>query len=470
MSAALNDRLCRVTVIGPDRRADLVVPVTVPVAELLPALLRHTSDPARRPEANATEQRSWVLQRLGQEPFAPTGTPESLDWLEGEQLHLRPAENPLPELDFDDLAEGIATHVNRRADRWRPEYRRVLFLALSAVCVGAIAGVLVDRQTVPAQVLGCGVLTVGFLVATLVSARRHPDGALALLFATAAAFFAAVGAWSAVDGDPGATAVTRPAVIAAAVAVVAVCAVLLLAQRTVARVLPALPLSTLLLGAAVVGVVSSVPPVSGMSQPEVAAVTVAVIYLGAVLAPRMAVKLSGLRGPQLPRTGAEMSYDIEPTESESVRARTDDADTYVTATLAAAAFVLPVLFVHTLRVPNWSGPALVSVVCCGLLLSARTFLGLWQRTALVAAGTAGVLMLVGRLSGTLSTGWYYLLLLTLVASIVPLVLAALRPWPRRMLPIWEYTATFFDVACGAAVLPILAQALGLYAWARGLFG
>ena len=84
----------------------------------------------------------WALQRLGEQPFDPTGTPESLDWLEGEELYLRQAEDPLPELDFDDLAEGVATVVNRRDDRWQPEYRRVLFLLLSVVARGAIAAVL----------------------------------------------------------------------------------------------------------------------------------------------------------------------------------------------------------------------------------------------------------------------------------------------------------------------------------------
>ena len=46
----------------------------------------------------------------------------------------------------------------------------------------------------------------------------------------------------------------------------------------------------------------------------------------------------------------------------------------------------------------------------------------------------------------------------------------MRPWPQRMLPFWEYAATFLDVATGVAVLPVLAQVLGVYAWARGLFG
>ena len=173
MSAALNDQLCRITVIGPTRKVDLAVPARMPVASLMPVLVRHTTDVTRVPDGAAAEE-SWVLQRLGQTPFELSGTPETLDWLEGEELHLRPAEDPLPELDFDDLAEGVATVVNRRADRWQPEYRRVLFIVLSLVAMGLLAAVLVDRGPVLPQVIGAGVLAAGLFVAALVSASAVP--------------------------------------------------------------------------------------------------------------------------------------------------------------------------------------------------------------------------------------------------------------------------------------------------------
>ncbi|MFJ6953862.1 type VII secretion integral membrane protein EccD, partial [Micromonospora aurantiaca (nom. illeg.)] len=200
MTAALNDQLCRITVIGPARRADLAVPARMPVANLMPLLVRHTTDVARVPDGEVPDE-SWVLQRLGQPPFELSGTPESLDWLEGEELHLRPAQDPLPELDFDDLAEGVATVVNRRADRWQPEYRRVLFLVLSLVAMGLIAAVLVDRGPVLPQVIAGAVLAAGLFTAAIVSARQQTDGAFPLLFGGGAAFFAAVAASSAVDGD-----------------------------------------------------------------------------------------------------------------------------------------------------------------------------------------------------------------------------------------------------------------------------
>ncbi|MCA2217459.1 type VII secretion integral membrane protein EccD [Jidongwangia harbinensis] len=468
MTTAATGELCRITVIGPDRKVDLAVPSTTTVAGLLPILLQHTTA-GRLPDADIPEG-AWVLQRLGQPPFELTGTPESLDWLEGEELHLRQAEDPLPELDFDDLAEGVATVVNRRDDRWRPEYRRVLFLLLSVVAMGALGAVLVDRGPVLLQAISAGVLAAIFFSSALVAGRKLTDGAFALLFSSAASGFAALGASSAFDSDPEGIAWTESAVLAGSVACVAVVALLLLLQRTV---IPGLPFAPLLVvgvtGLVVIGVLL-LRTGSAMTMQRTSATAMALVFVVIVLAPRVAVKLSRLRGPQLPKTGEDMSYDIEPVPSDVVQERTGHADTYLTVAMSSAALVLPVLFSFTMQVPGWSGWTLVLVVASAILLRARTFLGLWQRIALVAAGTVGYLMVIMRFSDLWTPGWRYALLGGLLAAVVPLVLAALRPWPRRLLPFWEYSATFFDVTTGLAVLPVLAQVLGTYAWARGLFG
>ncbi|GAA2491372.1 type VII secretion integral membrane protein EccD [Winogradskya humida] len=469
MTAALNGELCRITVIGPDRKVDLAVPATTPVAALLPVLLNHTSTPGRPVDGDAGDG-AWVLQRLGQQPFELSGTPESLDWLEGEELYLRRAEDPLPELDFDDLAEGIATIVNRRNDRWQPEYRRVLFLLLSVVGMGAIAAVLTDRGPVLPQVIGAGVVGLICFVAALVCARKLPDGAFSLLFGFGAAGFAALAASSAVDGDPEGIAVNGSALLAAAVSIVAVVAVLLLAQRTVTPYLPAAPMLVLGVTSLVAVGVLLMQSASQMTAQRTSAAAVAVIFAVIVLAPRAAVKFARLRGPQLPKTGADMSYDIEPSPPEEVRDRTNEADTYLSVALLASAIVLPFVFHFTMEVPGWAGWTYVLVVASAILLRARTFLGFWQRIALTVAGSVGYLMVIMRLSQALTPSGRWVLLGGLLAAVVPLVMAALRPFPRRMLPFWEYSATFLDVATGVAVLPVLGQILGLYAWARGLFG
>ncbi|WP_305785773.1 type VII secretion integral membrane protein EccD [Symbioplanes lichenis] len=468
MSTALDRELCRITVIGPDRKIDLAVPSATPVANLLPVLLQHTSS-GRRLEGDDPEG-AWVLQRLGQHPFELSGTPETLDWLEGEELYLRRAEDPLPELDFDDVAEGIATIVNRRSDRWQPEYRRVMFLVLSIVAMGALAAVLTDRGPVLPQVVGAGVLAAAFFSAALVYARRVTDGAFSLLFGCGAAAFAALAAASAVDGDPESIVLNGPAMLAGAVGIAVVAAILLILQRTVTPHLPFAPMLVIGVTALVAACILLMQSGSGMTSQRAAATAVALLLAVIIVAPRAAVKFARLRGPQLPKTGADMSYDIEPAPSDEVRDRAGLADTYLTVAMVTSALVLPVLFHYTIQTPGWAGWTFVAVVASAILLRARTFFGVWQRVALAAAGTVGYLMVIMRLSQMLPAGGRWVLLSGLLALVVPLVMAAMRPWPRRMLPFWEYAATFLDVATGVAVLPLLGQILGLYVWARGLFG
>lgn len=467
MSNAVQADKCRITVMGPERRVDLAVPVTTTVAGLLPVLVSHAV-PAHRDDGTAGS--GWVLQRLGEAPFELSETPEALEWLDGEVIHLRRADDPLPELDFDDLADGVATAVNDRSDRWRPEYRRVLFLLLSAVTMVAIAVVIADRGPVLAQIVSAGVLAAALLAAALVAARRMTDGAFGLLFGFGSACFAAVAAATAVDGDPNGLVWTGPAALAATAATIVVTAVLLVSQRTVTPRLPFRPLLLVGVTAVMVASILVARSLTGITAAQAAAVAAALSFALVVFAPSSAVKLARLRGPQLPKTGADMQYDIEPTESDLVRSRTSDADTYLVAGLGAAALLLPVLFAFIMRTPGWSGWTLVAVISAAVLLRARSFFGLWHRIALVAAGTAGCLLLIAHFSSTLPPGGRYVLAAGLVTMLVPLVMAAMRPSPRRMLPFWEYAATFLDVVTGLAVLPVLAEVLGLYGWARGLFG
>ncbi|MFI6165052.1 type VII secretion integral membrane protein EccD [Micromonospora haikouensis] len=468
MNSTLDNDLCRISVTGPRRKVDLAVPSGTPVATLLPILLLHTATAG--PATDADGAAGWVLQRVGEAPFDLAGTPESLDWLEGEELVLRPAEDPLPELDFDDLADGIATSVNRRADRWQPHHRRRLFLALAAVTLGLLGYASSARGPLPAQVAGTAVLAVACGAAALRIARRLADPALSLVFAVASAAFAALAAAAAVDGAPERIAVTAEAGSAAAVAATAVAVLLIVAQRTVAPALPLAPFLVVIVAALVVVCVISLHATMGMSAERAAAVAATAVVVAVVLAPRAAIRMSGLRGPQLPKTGADMTVDIEPAPSDEVRDRTYLADTYLTVTMVVAALLLPVLFLFVMATPGWVGWTLVTVLASAVLLRARTFTGLWQRVALVAAGGSGFLLVVTTFAARATPGARLGLLVALACLVVALVLAAIRPWPRRMLPIWEYLATFFDVTTGLAVLPLLAHVLGVYAWARGLFG
>ncbi|OJF12035.1 type VII secretion integral membrane protein EccD [Couchioplanes caeruleus] len=468
MTSAISDDLCRITVNGPDKRVDLVVPSSTTVAALLPVLLWHTvelnASDGHRPDG------TWVLQRLGGRPFDPTGTPESLDWLEGEEFHLRPAAEPLPELDFDDLADGIATTVNKRPDRWQPHYRRYLFLALSQLALALLTATVVAGYA-GAALAGVGFGLAGLLAAAaVVAGRQAGDAGLPFVFATSAYGCAAVVALTLADGVAGAPSLREPGLAMAAVAGLAVAAPLVVVQRLWARALPYPVLLGLLVVAAETVVITWLHRTFGLSWPGAAGLSASVLFGVVVFAPKIVLRSAHLRGPQLPKTGEELQFDTEPHEADDVHRRANDADRYLSVATVTAAVVLSVLFWLAMAEPGWAGWLFVLVLASALLLRARAFLGVWQRVSLTAAGATGMILVIVHWSRTATPGRLIVILCGLALLVAAFVMAALRPWPRRLLPVWEFTATILDVATGLAVLPIALQLLHTYAWARGLVG
>jgi len=118
MSATSGADLCRVTVVGPRRRVDIVLPAYVPFAELFPTVLRYAGTDLAN---EGLVRGGWVLQRLGQPPFHPGMTPAQVGLRDGEMVYLRPRLAQLPQLAFDDVADVIATGVNEQPDRWGPQ-------------------------------------------------------------------------------------------------------------------------------------------------------------------------------------------------------------------------------------------------------------------------------------------------------------------------------------------------------------
>src|SRR3954452_24353186 len=107
--------VCRLTVCGPDSRIELAVPVHVPLADLLPAMLVHLD---QRLATSGLEHGGWVLQRLGEPPLDEDRGTAALGLYDGDMVYLRPRADQLPPIDFDDLVDGVATAINDRVDRW----------------------------------------------------------------------------------------------------------------------------------------------------------------------------------------------------------------------------------------------------------------------------------------------------------------------------------------------------------------
>src|SRR5512138_1155770 len=122
--------LARVTISAPSRRVDVALPEQVPLAELLPEVLRHAGDGL----ADDGEQHGgWLLRRsdgsvlVGGQALAAQGIRD------GEVLHLVPARTEWPEFEYDDVVEAVADAARRQGGAWSPGATRVAALVGAGV-------------------------------------------------------------------------------------------------------------------------------------------------------------------------------------------------------------------------------------------------------------------------------------------------------------------------------------------------
>ncbi|HEX7304356.1 type VII secretion integral membrane protein EccD [Lentzea sp.] len=460
--------LCRITVVGANGRADLAVPASTSLAALLPTLVRHVVRDQDRAEGN--EYGSWSLQRLGEAPFDPDGTPETLDWLDGEQFYLTRAESPFPELDFDDIADGMATAVNRQGNRWNPEVNRSLFLSLTAVAFVTIAISLFLNSGTAFAAVTAGVLALVLGVTAVVVARTIADRGLAAVTGVACCAFAGLAALIADAGVENALFSPEGSVLSGGLAMGVTAAALLVAQRLFARELPIVPLGCAAVAGfgALVAMWLRVGMV--LTTLQVSTVVMASFFVLLLFAPKLATRAARLRGPQLPRNADEMKIDIEPMAADELIAQTGEADRYLSVLTIGSAVLFAFGFWYLLREADWLNHVLAGLLASAVLLRSREYLNTAQRTALAVTGAWGLVLLALSLLAGMSDQERVLGTVVLVAGALLLVMAALRPAHRRVLPIWPHMGDVLENVVCLALVPFVLHALGVFTWARGLAG
>ncbi|WP_329138196.1 type VII secretion integral membrane protein EccD [Streptomyces sp. NBC_01476] len=447
--------VCRITVDGPAGRSDLAVPVTLPIAALLPVLLRHAGMPDG-------EGRTWVLQRLGEEPVDPDGTPQTLGLRHGDVLWLRAAEEALPALHFDDVADGVAHVVSGRPGRWSPTATRVLALAGAGLALLVLAAGLLAAGPGAAAASAAGTAAV-LLAAGSVTARRlgtHPACAL-VAAAGALAFGVLTGLVTPSDSHGGFRIGTAAVLLAGAWTLLVAGA--LLALRAVP---PALPGSVLLLGVAAAGACGL--GAAGCSAGQAAAMTAGVLFLLGHLGPRTALRLARLRAPQLPHNTDELQQDIDPQPEERLRTRTAVASVLLdTLALASAAFYLATWWLVAHR-GDWTGWVLPLVFGTAVLLRARELTGVVQRVATAVGGAAGPVAVALLTAAPHGTGVRLAVLAGLLLTAAGLLVAAERLPGGRLLPIWGHLGDISEWVTTIALVPLLFQVVHTYSHIRGL--
>ncbi|MEU5566816.1 type VII secretion integral membrane protein EccD [Micromonospora musae] len=455
--------LVRVTIAAPQRRIDLALPERSPVAEILPALLRHAGPHLAD---DGVRDGGWVLRRADGSLVDEARTLDAHRVRDGEVLHLVARQTHWPELEYDDLVDAIAAGAGRSGRLWAPRHTRLAGLTGAAVAVGlTLAAVLRAGPPWPGPALVSLAVAAVLLAAGTALARAAGDaGAGALLAALALPAAFTGGALLLGGGSP-------PAGFGAA-QLLGGCALLLL--TAVLGQLAVVDWPAVFVGAATVGLLggSAAWSVSTgtLDGAGAAAVLAGAVLLFSPLFGPLAIRLGRLPMPVLPRTPADLVRDDPQPPRRAVYAAVLRADGLLTGLVAGSALVAGAAQAILARQAGAATVVLLVVLAAGLSLRARLYPALRQRVPMLAAGLTGAAALA---AGPLMAEPGRLLAVAvpvLVAAAALTALAGLVHSRRAPGALVGRAAELLELLLVLACVPAVCAVLGLYGLVRGLGG
>ncbi|HET6213193.1 MAG TPA: type VII secretion integral membrane protein EccD [Micromonosporaceae bacterium] len=432
--------LARVTISAPNRRVDLAIPGSMPVAELLPELLRQ----AGAGLADEGERHGgWLLRRTDGAPLSNAANLPAQGVRDGEVLHLVPAGLGWPELEYDDVVEAIAASARQLGPGWRRAATRAAAIVASGIALAAalVAGVRVGTQWT--VLLGFAVL---LLVSGTVAARAYRDAIVGTaLVAYAMPYALAGGAGLATGG--------QQRLLAGCLAVVVVA----LLGGAAGRWVCAAGATAGLLGVA--GALIGVGP----APAGTAAILGAALACGIGALPPLAIRLGRLPIPSVRPLPARSNGS--PSVQVAVR-RTDELLTGMLIGYAVSTAAVAVVLVVS---GGTAGRLLAGVIGAILLLRARVFAPVRQRVPVLAAGLAPLATLAGWAALAAPGGRGGAALVLALGALGFVVIAAGGTYAGRPpSPYLGRAADLLDTGLVVCVVPIACAVLGLYARVRGL--
>lgn len=459
--ASVMSSTCRLTVITPKWRVDLAVPVDIPVSDLLATLVRSMG-----PELadDGAAHGGWVLQQLGKPPLDPSATLSSAQVRDGDVLHLRPGSSQLPELAFDDVLDAVATGVNERTPRWRPQHTaRACVLFASAALLFSLFTALLTGPKWVASAIATGV-TAALLLGAAVSLGRafgqRAAGVTAGSFAIA--FAAASGAMALGD-------MHRVWAFGATQLLPALCAAVLAAVLALSLLGTGVTIFVAVITAGLLGAIGTgVSNIASLGVYGAAALVAAITLACSPFLPMLAFRLSRLPLPSIPSSADDLRRDTSRVEGATVLGQAVRADQYLTGLTSATAITIAAS-AALLTTGGVSERVLTGVLGAILLLRARLFTGRGQRSAmLIGGGVAGLALLVSRAAATHGlTRVLAFVVPAVVVAVVFLVLSVALP-ERRLAPTWARFADIVESLLILSVIPLALGVIGVYGAVRNL--
>src|SRR3954468_4823135 len=465
--------LARVTISAPQRRVDVALPEHVPLAELLPEVLRHAGEGLAD---DGEKHGGWVLRRTDGVALATTQGLYPQGVRDGEVLHLVPAHNEWPELEYDDVVEAIAEGARRRGSAWTPSSTRTATLAAAGVLlgVGLIAVMLVGPAWNAAAYVALGVAVV-LAFAGVTASRAYNDGrAGAALGAYAMPYAFAGGAVLVASNDRVGVLAPLPwlgdsELLAGSVALLIVAVLGGVGVAAAPR---------LFTGGVVIGLLGAVSAVVSMftTAAGAAAVLISVLVCGIGALPLLAIRFGKMPTPPVTLpigsdaaagfTGASAAGTLdaarERPDRETVFAAVSRTEELLAGMLLGHTVLATGAFLVLAASGSLSSRILIAVSAAALLLRSRLFVTLRQRVPLVVGGLVGVFALgIGLLRSASA-----LLLLVLVAAALLLaivtVVAGATYSTRPPSPYLGRAADLVDTLVVVSVIPVACAVVGLY--------
>ena len=390
---------CRVQVAAPTTRVDLAVPTAVPLAALLPGIVSFAEQDGAAPHG-------WALSRLDGARLDPGAGLAVAGVREGELLLLHPAHQTVGEPLYDDVVEVLGKDAAESG--WSARDTRVAGAVLGTL---AVLGAVWSAVTVGSPLAGIllGVLTLLLLgggAALAHAAGDVPAGTL-------------LGALAAVTGAAFGVVLLGPPVGAAHVVVAAAVVVLVAATGPALvdggdAVFLGLGLTALLalLGGALV-------LLTGATPARAAAVAAPLALALTTVTPTLALRLSRIPRPPLPRTAADLADVPGQLELDRVLDRVRRARALLSGLVAGcyAAAALGVVTLTTDTTGPWPA-VLAAVLTVLLLLRARLFRHRAQVAAPLAAVAVILVAAVGAVTASGAGGVVRLAVVPLIALVL----------------------------------------------------
>lgn len=471
MATNAASELCRLTVVAPTGMAEVALPADVPLADLLPTLVRQAGGDL--PDTGLVHD-GWVLQRLGGPPLDEDQTPAALALRDGETVYLRPRQAALPTIDFDDLVDGVSTGVRDRTDRWRDSFTRSAYLGLTLVALAVGLGVLLLPGPTATRSAVAGVVAALLLAGGAAASRAVGDAVGGAGLGVAAVLYAAMCGLLAPGlpaGPAGGGAGLRgllaaPNVLVAGVAATAAAVLALLLVGSVPALF--LALATVAGAVAVGGLLSAA---AGRDAAQSAAAVAVLALAGSAVAPITAFRLARFQLPPLPSTAEELQQDVDPLPGQSVLARTVVADRFLTALFGAVGLICAGCLTVLAAAPGWAPRTLAAAICVALLLRSRVLVSGWQRLVALAPALYGLAVLAIGAAADLPEQTRAPAGVGLLAVLAGLCLVGAHLLPgRRMTPLWGRAGDILESLVAASLIPLALTVLGLFSYVRSLGG